>query len=175
MLNSVMAHVKAAIDGLVFPTGLTFNGTTQVPDLKAHITTPYGYTVSDRPHAFIWGGTLNEKRRTMGGPRAATVNTSSPFHTLNHRIDIIVRYALPLKLVNIDSCFPAILDSIMEVLRGIEMPVKITDALTGRQSTIQIIGEEFDVQYPQLYNLQDGRYALFGAKITMPVKEEIQQ
>jgi hypothetical protein len=174
-LNSVMQHTKEAISGTIFPTGLTWDGVNQVPNLQAHISPPVGTVVSDGPHAFVWGSTLNEKRQTMGGPRTKQISNTAGFRNLDHRIDIVVRYALPASLVNIDSCFPAIVDSIMEVLRGIQMPITINDELTGRQSTIQIIGEEFQVQNGQIYALTDQRYWLYGAKITMPVKEVLQQ
>ena len=169
-LASVMNHVRNAVDDMVFPTGLTFDGTNQVPNLQAHIIAPYGTTVSDGPHAFVWGGTLHRERQTMGGPRTQQVGTpGAPFHTLSHRVDVLIRYALPLKLRNADSCFPSIIDSVVEFLAGIPMNVSITDPLTSRPSTIQLIGEEFDVTYGQVYAVTDGRYGLFGAKIVMQI------
>lgn len=174
-LNSVMAHTKEALVGLVFPSGLTLDGTIQVPALQAHISPPVGTVLSDSPHAFVWGGTLRHHRQTMGGPRAEIINTSSPFRELDHRIDIVVRYAMSNNLSTVDSAFPAIIDTIVEKLSGVQMPIKIVDQLTGRPSTIVIIGEEFDISHGHIYSLKDQRFWLFGAKITMPVKETIQQ
>lgn len=175
MLNSVMRHVKEALDGIVFPTGATYDGVTQIPALQAHVSVPMGTVITDGPHAFVWGGTLNRKRKTMGGPRSTQINTTSPFHDVNHRIDITLRWGLPSNLNTQDSIFPVVIDTVIEVLGGIPMSIQISDEQTGRPSTIEIIGEEFQVTYGQVYSMKDQRYWSYGAKITMPVLERVQQ
>jgi len=174
-LNSVANHVREAINGVVFPSGATYDGTTQIPALQAHISVPMGTVVTDGPHAFVWGGNVAEARQTMGGPRATQINTTSPFRVLNHRVSIVVRWGLPSNLTTQDSVFPVVVDTIIENLRGIPMPVQINDEQTNRPSTIQIIGEEFNTDYGQVYAMKDQRYWLYGAKITMAVREVIQQ
>ena len=176
MLNSVIRHVKEAIDDTVFPTGATYDGVTQVPNLQAHISVPVGAVITDGPHAFVWGGTMTERRQTMGGPRTGQVGTpGAAFREINHRVDITVRWGLPSALTTRSSIFPVVLDTIIEVLRGVTMPVNISDEQTGRTSTIQIIGEEFVTTYGQTYAMADQRYWSYGAKIVMPVKEILQQ
>jgi hypothetical protein len=169
-----MYTVKQALDGLTFPSGVTFDGTTAVPNLQAFISVPQVAQLTT-PTAFVWGGYFNEKRRTMAGQRATSVNTSSGFRRAEYRMDVIVRYAIPHNTPILDSVFPVIVDSVMERLRGIPMPQALTDPQTGKQSTMVIVGEDFDVQYGQVYQLADLRYWLYGAKITTRIIEDLQQ
>jgi hypothetical protein len=174
-LSSVMNHVKSVLDGLVFPVGLTLDGTNQVPNLKALIAIESGLTFSAQPLAFIWGGVLDIKRRTMGGPRSASINTTSPFRNITYKMQVTVRYSVPSSLSNIDSIFPLIIDSIVMQLSGTQMPIVITDAMTGWQSTISEIGESFDISVPNAFTHADQRWRAYGARIVTTIREDYQQ
>jgi hypothetical protein len=157
-LNSVMQHVKSVLNDLTLPSGLTFDGEHQVPNLKALIAIEYGLTFSAQPLAFIWGGVLDIKRRTMGGPRSAEINTSSPFRNITYKMQITLRYSVPRVLSNIDSIFPLIIDS-----------------MTGWKSTITEIGEQFDISVPNVFQHEDQRWWAYGARVVTTVKEDYQQ
>ncbi len=175
MLNTVLYYVKTSLDGLTFPTGLTFDGVKQVPNLKAIVSVPYGLTASAQPIAFVWGSTVNERRQTMGGPRAPQVNTRSPFRDMQFRVEVTLIYAIPNSQKNIDSIFPAVFDSVIELLRGVQMPITLDDPLTGRPVQITDIGEQFDSTIPSVMQLVDQRYWRYTAKIMMRVKAKVQQ
>jgi hypothetical protein len=170
-----MNHVKSVLDGLVFPVGLTLDGTNQVPNLKALIAIESGLTFSAQPLAFIWGGVLDVKRQTMGGPRSATINTSSPFRNVTYKMQITLRYSVPRVLSNIDSIFPLIIDSVVMRLSGTQMPIVITDSMMGWQSQITEIGEQFDISVPNVFTHADQRWWAYGARIVTTIREAYQQ
>lgn len=170
-----MQHVKSVLNDLTLPSGLTFDGEHQVPNLKALIAIEYGLTFSAQPLAFIWGGVLDIKRRTMGGPRSAEINTSSPFRNITYKMQITLRYSVPRVLSNIDSIFPLIIDSVVMQLSGTQMPITITDSMTGWKSTITEIGEQFDISVPNVFQHEDQRWWAYGARVVTTVKEDYQQ
>jgi hypothetical protein len=174
-LNSVMQHVKSVLNDLTFPSGLTFDGEHQVPNLKALIAIEYGLTFSAQPLAFIWGGVIDIKRKTMGGPRSAEINSTSPFRDYTYKMQVTLRYSVPHVLANIDAIFPLIIDSVVMKLSGTQMPITITDALTGWPSTIYEIGEAFDISVPNVFQHQDQRWWAYGARVVTTVKETVQQ
>jgi hypothetical protein len=90
-------------------------------------------------------------------------------------MQVTLRYSVPHVLANIDAIFPLIIDSVVMKLSGTQMPITITDELTGWPSTIYEIGEAFDISVPNVFQHQDQRWWAYGARVVTTVKETVQQ
>jgi hypothetical protein len=177
-INSVQTFVKGQLQNLAFPAGVTLTGedeTVTVPNLVAYIAPPVVGDLAAAPLAFVWGAHLTEDRKEMNGVNTATIGTTAGFRVLTYDCMIYIKYIIPNTQPLEDNIFPLIIDSIMQKLRGITYPVSITDAITGWPSTIQLIGEHFDVTYGDVRETADQQLWLYEAQITMTVRERIQQ
>jgi|ERR1039457_4368672 hypothetical protein len=166
-LNSIQNLVVTQLDGLAMPDG--------IPNAIAYVAPPVVEDMAEQPLIFVWGGRLSEKRQTMAGGRSATINTTSGFRTLDWEIDVFIKYAMANDNTDIQNLFPLAIDLVMQKLRGITMPQKITDAVTGWPSQVVLIGEDMEMHYGDIHALSDQRYWLFEAEIICKVREQIQQ
>jgi hypothetical protein len=114
------------------------------------------------------------------GPRGTSIPTSagtfsSGFRDAHFTVDIWIKYGMENDDVLEDSKFPLIIDIIMQALRGMTMPVQITDGITGWVTNITHIGEDFTIEYGPIRELEDQRFWLYEAHIAMMVYEKVQQ
>jgi hypothetical protein len=164
-LNSVQTHVQGLLNGLALP-GQVDGDNNPVP-LVAYITPP---TVEDiaGARAYVWGGTLRERRQTA--PRG------QGFKTLIWTVDVYVALAATSADPNLDQEFPLVLDAIMQAMRAAPMPIPLTDATTGVVSQLLAIGEDFDLEYvPERLLGQAAMDSLwYSARIGATVQEQVQ-
>jgi hypothetical protein len=163
-LNSVQLYVKGLLDGLELPSPM--------PPLKAYVAVP-PVSSEATPIAFVWGSNAREARHTM--PRAQPGQPATGgFKKIPYLLEVWIQHAESASGQNADSKFPSIVDAVTAVLRNTQMPVTITDPDTGQTSTILEIGEEIDVDYPPARAIQQQRIYDYRARLTLPIREEIQ-
>jgi hypothetical protein len=176
-MNSVQETVKTALTGLTMPT---YSGNPICPTPQVWIAPPVIGDFASAPQIYVWGGVVREKRQTMG-PRGTSIPTSagtfpSGFRDAHFTVDIWIKYAMENDDVLEDSKFPLIIDTVMQELRGMTMPVlNVTDSITGWVTNITHIGEDFTIEYGAIRELEDQRFWLYEAHIAMMVYEKIQQ
>jgi hypothetical protein len=163
-LNAIQNYVKGLLDGAQLPLG---QGT-----LQAFITPPDPGEGTD-PTIYIWGSVAHEKRQTM--PRHQPGNYSSGgFKWIEHTIDLWLVFCAYADDEMVDSLFPAVIDSVMAILRDTQMQVPIIDPVTGMKSTVEMIGEVMTWDYAPVHSLEDQRMLRYTARLTVDVKELIQ-
>ena len=112
----------------------------------------------------------------MAGGRAATIGTTSAFRVLTYQMGVFLKFLLPNDLPLEDSVFPLVVDSVMIALRGITIPVQITDTTVGGwPSTITHFGEDLECWYGNIHASEDQRLWLYEAEIRNTIKEHLQQ
>lgn len=163
-LNSVQAYVKGLLNGLALPGGL--------PALTAYVAAP-PVTSEAKPIAFIWASNSRETRHA--GPRAQPGQPSTGgFKKIPYLLEVWILHAEPAGGANRDSQFPSIIDAVTNVFRTTQMPVDITDSITGQKTTLLELGEDIDVDYPPARAIQAQRIYDYRARLTLPIREEIQ-
>lgn len=167
-LNSVQVFVKQQLDNLPIEDGL---GTAT----KAYVSPPIIGDMATNPLVFVWGAVSHEMRETMAGGRTATINTTSGIRTIQYELDIYIKYAIANDNPNEDNVFPLVVDSVMQKLRGIQIPTNITDPVTNWPSVITDLGERFSLQYAPVMEAVDQRFWVYEARIVAPITEKIQQ
>jgi hypothetical protein len=156
-LLSVQTYVKGLLDGITIP-GLP-------TPLEAYVTPP---TIEDLdgPRAYIWGSRLRIQRQTM--PRGPG------FKHLSWMIDIYLSYETNPDSPTVDQEFPAIVDAVMNVLWTTQTPLFITDPVTGVQSQLLNVGENFEFEYPPERTPATLRMLYYSARIGMELYEAVQ-
>lgn len=164
-LNAIQSYVKGLLNGITLPF-------PQDPTLTAYIAPPIpGDEVA--PLCYIWGSVVKEKRQTA--PRAQPGNLSSGgFKLRSYNLDLWLYAAEASDDPSIDSLFPAVIDAVCRVLRNTQMQIQITDAATGETSTVQAIGEDFQIDYAPVRTLDDQRMSQYMARIIVDITERIQ-
>jgi hypothetical protein len=134
-LNSAQLYFKSLIVNTPF-TFATPAGTT----LETFVAPPaINPDAMLRPQAFVWGSEYNSKRETMG-MRGQLQNGS--FRSTKYMMDIWVVWYQDLSQGNIDSEFPAVLDTIRTVIEQSPAVVEnVVDNTTGRVSDFLGVGE----------------------------------
>ena len=156
-LLSVQNYVKDLLDGLPIP------GFTQA--LEAYVTPPTVEDI-DSPKAYVWGGRCRGTRQTM--PRGPG------FKHLQWMIDIYLVYETNPDSPTVDEEFPAIVDAVLNKLWTTTTPLFITDPLTGRQSQLLNVGEEWEFEYPPERTPATLRMLYYSARIGMELYEAVQ-
>ena len=154
-LSAVMGYVKSELNGLTSAHYQPATAWIQPP-------TP-GDADPGSPQLFIWTERYHEKRRSM--PRGMGLKDG------DHAVQVYVLVIDDPSDANADTAFPNLLNSIMETLRTVALPVALTDADTGATSNIVLIGEDFDVQTDAIRSVGDERYVRYLAVITVKVLE----
>ena len=118
------------------------------------------------PGAYIWGGTMTEKRQTA--PRG------QGFKELLWMVDIWLLVIQSNDRVDSDTAFPSLADAVMAALRATSMPVMITDPVSGVQSQVISVGEQFDLDYSPVHTVADQVDVQYVALLRCSVKEVLQ-
>ncbi len=127
----MQVYLQQALDGLDSPS-------PDVPPAQAWVLPPAVVNTADAPQLFIWGGDLDEVRVTM--PRFTGQKRVS------YDVDIWVQFATSNDTANLQD-FPQLLDAVRSFLRNLNLPIALTDAISGETSVIQTIGEHIRVSY----------------------------
>lgn len=168
-LNSVQTYVKGLLDGLVIQDG--------IPALKAYITPPVLDTL-DGPRAYVWGGRMRGRRQSAPrvGTPAALNSGQSGFKRLDWTVDVYLNYEMnpDVPAATLDADFPLIIDAVLTKTWTTTMPLFITDPITGVQSQILQIGEEFDLEYPPEKAPSTLRMLYYTCRIGLDIYEAVQ-
>lgn len=164
-LNAMQTYVKSIINAAELPLGLGV--------LQAFITPPDPGDGLD-PVVYIWGSVADERRQTMPRHKPGLPHTGG-FKVIDHVIDLWLVFCEYSDAQNVDSSFPAFIDSVAEILRDTLMPVlNLIDPVTGGTSDILAIGEHITWDYAPVHSLADQRMLRYTARMTVDVKEKIQ-
>jgi hypothetical protein len=120
----------------------------------------------DAPTAYIWAGRLRIKRQTM--PRGAG------FKHLAWMVDIYLAYETNPDSPTVDQEFPVIVDAVMNKLWTTQTPLIITDPVTGQESQLLNVGEDFQFEYPPERTPATLRMLYYSARIGMELYEAVQ-
>ncbi len=118
------------------------------------------------PGAYIWGGTVNERRQTA--PRG------QGFKELLWMVDIWLLVIQSNDRVDSDTAFPSMVDAVMDALRTTPMPLTITDPVTGVLSQVISVGEQMDLDYSPVHTVADQVDVQYVALLRCSVKEVLQ-
>lgn len=111
-----------------------------LPPVQAWVQPPPITQPVEFPQVYVWGGRLQERRATL--PRTQGQKRRQ------HQVDLYVNWVaddtnenLPVEL------FPVLVEAIMQVLRSVQLPVTLTDEITGAVSNLTDIGESMNLAY----------------------------
>lgn len=168
-LNSIQHYVQGLLDGLVVQDG--------IPAMKAYITPPTVDTM-DGPRAYVWGGRMRGRRQTAPrvGTPAAIDSGQSGFKRLDWTVDVFLNYEMnpDVPFATLDSDFPLIIDAVLAKTWTTTMPTFITDPITGVESQVLAIGEDFDLEYPPERSPNTLRMLYYTARIGLEIYEAVQ-
>jgi hypothetical protein len=156
-LNAVLPYVTGLINDLAIPgSTLTLNASYD-PPIQQKL---------DRPVAYLIPGPSNGDRQTM--PRI------QGFKKIEWWIEIYLKFLTNPNSASPGAQFSVIIDAILWQYWTTPMSVFITDAVTGRQSQITAIGEDFEILPAPVETPSTYRSLLFDSLLRIQVKETIQ-
>jgi hypothetical protein len=168
MLTSVQFHLKSILNGLQ---------SAQLAPLQAVIQPPVLSDVGDHPFAFIWAGRGVEKRQTA--PRAirqpsGAINPGG-YQKMTWQMTVRLYAVMHPDDPNLESAFPNLIDMVTLQVNVTQIPVIITDPVTGQESQILTIGENVDVDYASVRTAGDEGQAIirFACDLTVEVQEKV--
>ena len=164
-------YVLSLLDGLEWPAGLV-----GVAPLEAYITPPDPKVDNMAgPAAYIWPSHGNENRAgDRGGsvPRAEQAGAPSGEKSLQHDLDIYLRWYVANNDPDADTLFPACVDWIMALLRTSPNPSALqTDPYNPNTPSYLIdIGEVMTYEMA-LRSTVDERTNMYDCLITVQINE----
>lgn len=166
-INTVQWYLKSILDQVALPLNLG--------NLDAFIQPPNPGDGTE-PGIYIWGSRGDEARATL--PRAAPGDLSTGGQKiLNHDVDAWIIWLGPAVDPQADVLFPAIVDTVMAVLRNVPILDRAqyaTDPVTGALSQLLNVGEHMSWEYAPVRAVSDQRYLRYDARITINIEERIQ-
>ena len=166
-VNTVTTFIRDTLNGTVLPLALG--------NLEAVIS-PVNPGDGAGATAYIWGSHGVEKRQTV--PRAQHADLSTGGNkTLTHSCDVWLVWFGSSEEDQIDLMFPAILDTVMGVLRNVQMldaTQHAHDPVTGQLSNLLNMGENMTWDYGPVRATADQRWWRYDAVINVEVVEIIQ-
>lgn len=166
-LNTVQHYLKGILDGVALPLNLgTLSAFIQPPN-------PGDGTA---PGVYIWGSRGDEQRMTV--PRAQPGNLATGGEKgIQHSVDAWIIWLGPAVDALQDVLFPAVVDTIMAVLRNtpiLDGTQYCPDPVTGQLSQLLNVGERMSWEYAPVRAVADQRYLRYDARITIDIEEIIQ-
>jgi hypothetical protein len=152
-LYAVEVYVRGLLDGLASPS---------LPTVQAWVLPPPEVKPGENPQAFVWGGSLDERRATL--PRG-----SGQRRTVNN-VDIYLQWiGDPLD----GSSFPLLIDAVRTALRTVQLPVALTDPYTGEASSLTDLAETIRIDHGKPIAMAEAGGSLLQhvAKVTVPAAE----
>jgi hypothetical protein len=135
--------------------------------IQAWVQPPPVVQMATNPQVFIWGGTWLEERHTI--PRGMG------FKRITYTLMIWIQNATtndpedpygPL-------AFPLLIETVLNILRTVTIPIAITDTITGQASVIQTIGERMNIAHATPVASADQRFLLNNATLRLYLVEEL--
>lgn len=166
-INTVQYYLKGILDQVQLPLDL---GT-----LSAFIQPPNPGDGTS-PGVYIWGSRGDESRMTV--PRAQPGDlTTGGEKGVQHNVDAWIIWLGPANHPQQDVQFPAVIDTIMAVLRNtpiLDGTQYCPDPVTGQLSQLLNVGERMNWEYAPVRAVADQRYLRYDARITIEIEEIIQ-
>jgi len=120
----------------------------------------------ENPQLYVWGGRLSEARATL--PRGQGQKR------ITHQVDIYVHWVSDNSNMDLPvGIFPVFLDGIRGVLRAVQLPVQLTDDVTGEISQLTDFGENMNLAYTTPVTLADQRLLFNSGQIKVSAHEWI--
>jgi hypothetical protein len=169
MLTAVQWYLKTGIlNGLQNP---------MLDPLEALIQPPVLADVADHPYAYIWAGRGNERRQTAPRPIRQDSGAITPggYQKMTWKIDVRLYTVMAQEDPNIELAFPALIDATIKELNVTQIPIIITDPVTGQQTQILTIAETLDSDYAtSVTTSAEGQGIIrFGCDLTVEVQEKV--
>jgi hypothetical protein len=168
MLASVQYWLKGLLNGLQNP---------MLNPLEAVIQPPVLADTGDHPYAYIWAGRGHEARQTA--PRAirqpsGAVNPGG-YQKMIWKTDVRLYTVMAQEDPNIELAFPALIDVTVRWLNTTQIPIIITDPVTGQQSQILTMAETLDLNYAtSVTTMSTGQGIIrFGCDFVVEVQEKV--
>lgn len=166
-LNTVQHYLKGILDQTMLPLDLGV--------LNAYIQPPNPGDGTE-PGIYIWGSRGNEGRMTV--PRAKPGNLATGGQKgIDHNVDTWLVWLGPANDPQQDVLFPAVVDTVMAVLRNtpiLDGTQYAPDPVTGQLSQLLDVGERMEWEYSPVRAVADQRYLRYDARITVNITEIIQ-
>ena len=157
-VNAVETLVASLLDGIQSPN--------MPAPTQAWVLPPPVVQMTPNPQVFVWGGAWSEERHTNPrgrGEKRALYQLSIWIQsaTTNDPSD---EYG--------PAAFPILIETVLNILRTVTIPIAITDLVTGAESTIQTIGEKMSVAHATPVAGADQRFLWHAATVKVMVTEE---
>jgi hypothetical protein len=168
MLTAVQFYLKGLLDQLQSP---------MLDPLEALIQPPVLADVADHPFAYIWAGRGSERRQTA--PRAirqpsGAINPGG-YQKMTWKVDVRLYTVMAQEDPNIELAFPALIDATTKELNTTQIPIVVTDPVTGQQTQILTIAETVDLDYAtSVTTSAEGQGLIrFGCDLSVEVQEKV--
>ena len=151
--------------------------------LVAYVKSPIpGLAELQQPMGFIWGAAARETRtsipRSAPGVNPTLAKPGTTVHSGWKERPITVTiwlYGVQLNSdPNSDTKFPVLIEQVLNALRMTEVPAYLVDRVTGEQSKLMNIGEEFSWEYDVDRTLADQRLVRNECRIDVSALEQFQ-
>jgi hypothetical protein len=159
MLNSMCQHIKTVIDGMAIPF--------QAQPLDAKVQPPT-IQMASGPKAYIVGAASAAAWKRQSMPRGPG------FQQFDWPIQIYLTLLMSTQVDNLEYMMPAFVDAVLWQLLTTEMPIFVTDNVTGRETELVLIAESGKVDSPPGRLTDDMRMLQYGSGLTINVKEIVQ-
>jgi len=169
MLTAVQWYLKTELlDGLQSP---------MFDPLEALIQPPVLADVADHPYAYIWAGRGSERRQTA--PRAirqpsGAINPGG-YQKMTWTISVRLYTVMSQDDPNIELAFPALIDTVVKELNVTQIPIVITDPVTGQLTQILTIAETLNSDYATAVTTSaEGQGIIrFACDLSVEVQEKV--
>ncbi len=158
MLNAVQQSIKGILNGMTSP---------QMQPLQAVIMPPEDVDIALAPIAYIWAADLDVKRVSAPRPKG--------WQRFTWAVDVALLAAMEIDDPNTETAFPLLLDQISATIAQVPMPYVLTDTVTGFQTQVMKLGEEWKGAYAQVRTTGGTGVDLlrFGCELTLSVEEDV--
>ena len=157
-VNAVEQYVQGLLDGVQSPN--------MPAPIQAWVMPPPVVQLTPNPCVFVWGGTWAEERHTLSRGRGEK--------RVAYQLTLTIQGATSNDLTDDypPSAFPILIETVMNILRTVTIPIPVTDPVTGAQSIIQTIGEKMSVTHPTPITASDQQFIWHNAVVKCMVSEE---
>lgn len=153
-LNSLLPFMEGILDELVIPGGGAPLRAFASPPVQVPLTNPVCYILPSDMHG---------ARKTA--PRGAG------FMELEWWVDLYLTFETNPTAGDVTQAFPLIIDAILYACWGVTIPTPITDAVTGRRTSILSVAEEVDLVNNPVETPASFRMLMFKSLLRIQVKE----
>lgn len=162
--NVVQSYLFGLLDGVPVPSS---SG-----PLEAFISPPNPNEETFRPGVYVWDSLGPETRRAI--PRGNVKLGTAGWKQIDHTAHLWVIWFGEETDPDTDTAFPAVIDTITQILRGSPNPAEATDPDTGDWSLLIDVGERINYDYPPVRAVADQRYLRYDAQFSLPILELFQ-